>query len=343
MKAISKVILFFAYLIIISIIIEFYFRISGISEPSFIYDSLTLGRTHMPGREIFQASAEGFCIDEVNKYGYTGNGYPLKKQKGTIRIALFGSSYVEGLQVFRRNRFSTILEYELSKKLNNKVEVLNFGIGGDDFRGMFFRYLDLGRKYEPDYFIFLIQSQALTKKKTIPSPEIYTKNDSLKISDAFLNNSETKLREKFKLVRNYALGNFIKEGFEVYYDGRLPSIILDKLYSSKKNDTTKKQIDKDHYYLINKKILDFLNNENKIYNKNIIIVKIDELSDYYNNYLDSINFPLIDLNKKLSTYGKNKINFWKASGIIGHWNNFAHGIVGVFLTNELYFKINSSR
>ena len=339
----KKFFLFLMCIILITFLLELYLREVGISLPSYVYDNKILGRTQFPGKEIFQAGAEGFCIDRVNSYGYTGNGYPPLKDTNTIRFALFGSSYIEGIQVFRRNRFSTILEKELSKKFDNKVEVLNFAIGGDDFRGMFFRYLKFAQDFQPDYFIFMIQSQALYKKKSIPSPEVYIENDSLKISYKYIHSSETLLRERFKLVRLSAIGNIIKEGFEAYYNGMLPSVILDKFYRPESKVISSKAEHKDTYFSINKKIIDYLDNQNHLFPIKNIIVKLDTLPKGYNQYLSLSNFPQIDLFDDLHPYGEEKLHYWKASGMLGHWNNFAHHIVGKILAERLYNFINEKR
>lgn len=311
---------------------EFYFRIMGISLPSFVYDDPNLGRTHKAGREIFSASAEGFCVDEVNSFGYTGNGYPHVKKNGTIRIALFGSSYIEGLQVFRRNRFSTIFEKQVNSFSDTNVEVLNFAIGGDDFRGMFFRYLKFSDIYSTDYNLFFIQNQALTKNKTIPSPEIFFKDDSVYISNKYLLDKETKLRQTFSFIRNSSVGNLFKEGFEVYYSGRLGKIVFDKLWSYD-NNMERRLSEYDNFYDLNLRIFNFLSKENEKGLKNILVL-MDSVDTSYSGYFKNLNLPIINLSEKLNSYDYEKLHFWKASGKIGHWNNFAHNVVGYSLSTE---------
>lgn len=316
----------------IIILFEFYFRIMGISLPSFVYDDPILGRTHKAGQEIFGASAEGFCIDEVNSFGYTGNGYPPGKENGTIRIALFGSSYIEGLQVFRRNRFSTIFEKQINNFSNTNVEVLNFAIGGDDFRGMFFRYLKFSENYNSDFNLFFIQNQALIQNKTIPSPEVFFKDDSIYISNKYLLDKETKLRQTFSLIRNSSVGNLFKEGFEVYYSGRLGKIVFDKLWSFD-NNMARGLSDHDNFYDLNIRIFNFLSKQNEKGIKNILVL-MDSVDTSYSDYLKNLNLPIINLSEKLNSYDYKKLHFWKASSKIGHWNNFAHSVVGYSLATE---------
>lgn len=321
-----------SFLVIITLF-EFYFRVMGISLPSFVYDDRDLGRTHKAGREIFSASAEGFCIDEVNNFGYTGIGYPPSKKPGTIRIALFGSSYIEGLQVFRRNRFSIIFEKQINNFSDTNIEVLNFAIGGDDFRGMFFRYLKFSDIYNTDYNLFFIQNQALIKNKTIPSPEIFFKDDSIYISGKYLLDNETKLRQTFSFIRNSSVGNLFKEGFEVYYSGRLGKIVFDKLWSYDNNIMERGLSECDNFYDLNLRIFNSLNKENEKGLKNILVL-MDSVDIYYADYLKNLNIPIINLSEKLNSYDYEELHFWKASGKIGHWNNFAHNVVGYSLANE---------
>lgn len=344
MNKVKKISTFLLSFLIIIICIEVYFRLTGISLPSYVYDDNVVGRTHDPGHKIFLVQAEGFCIDEVNALGYIGTEYPKKKSTNTIRVALLGSSYIEGVQVFRRNRFSTKLEKQLTNKLDKKVEVVNFAIGGDDFRGMYVRYQKLVKQFNPDYVLFMIQPQALYKAKTIPSPELILVNDSLEINYNYLNTSETQVRQKFKFLRKFAIGNMIKEAYEAYYIGRLPAILFDKLYSPPvKKSENKKTTDMYKFFDIDIKIIEMLNNDNNNSNITNIIVPIDELPSNYSSYLDSLNFPVVNIYSELQKYEPKELLYWKASGIMGHWNNYAHNIIGELVSTKLAEFIKKSK
>ncbi len=336
MTKIKKIILFLIAFIVAALYMEVYLRWSGLSNPSYVYDDNEVGRTHNKGYDIIITGAEGFCIDKVNKYGYVGKPYPKERNNNAIRIGLLGSSYVEGLQVFRRNRFSTILEQNLTKELNRKVEVLNFAIAGDDFRGMYTRYEKLVKNYHPDYVLYIIQSESLLKKKSIPSPDLVLKDDSLVFNYDFLNSAESTMRHKFRLLREFGLGNMIKEAFEVYYTGRLPEVALDEFYMPlTKNKTKKKSGDPYKYYALNSKIIESLYKENKNSGIKNMIVEVDQIPAHYSQLLDSLNFPRILLFKDLDRYDQKDLLFWRASGMLGHWNNFAHRVVGESLAKKL--------
>jgi hypothetical protein len=336
MLPLKNIVLFVVTILALLLYIEIYLRWSGVSNPSYVYDNDIVGRTHNKDYNIIITGAEGFCIDKVNKYGYVGPDYPKERNTSAIRIALLGSSYIEGLQVFRRNRFSTIFEQELTKKLNHPVEVLNFGIGGDDFRGMYTRYQKLVKAYNPDYVLFIIQGESLLRRKTIPSPDLMIENDSLVFNYDFLKSSESGVRHRFRLLREFGLGNLVKEAFEVYYTGRLPKIVLDNFYiEPEKNNVKKNNNDSTKFYELNSKIVESLFKENKNSRFTNLIIEMEEIPTIYSTLLDSINFPRILLYQDLKQYKPEDLNFWRASGIMGHWNNFAHRVVGETLADEI--------
>ena len=332
----KKQFLFILSFILTIFFLEVYLRFTGISLPSYVYDDKILGRTHNPNHEIFKAKAEGFCIDQVNKYGYVGVAYPKERKKETIRIALLGSSYVEGLQVFLRNRFSYIFEKELSNNLGKKVEVLNFAIGGDDFRGMYIRYIDLVKNYNPDYTLFMVKPSDFSRKKSIPSPDLILENGKLDVNYDFLNSSETAMREKFSFLRKSGLGDLLKEAYEVYYLDRLPHIILDKLdFINSLEKSSNILGDTYSYFEINKVVMEDLNRINAVSKYKSFIVDMDSFQEKYKDYIQSIHLYSFNIYDALEKYRPNELMYWKASRKMGHWNNFANKVVGHLLAEKM--------
>jgi hypothetical protein len=342
MNIIKKLVLFLICLIIICFILEFYFRASGISLPGYFYNDLKSGSTLIAGREIFNIGPDKFCIDKVNKYGYIGNGYPNKKDPGTIRIALLGNSFIEGNQVFRRNRFSTILQDNLSEKTERKVEILNLGIFGANLKDEYFKYIRLGADSYVDYFIFFVDSTGMSKERKIAGPDFYLEKDSLKISYTPLHKNMQQVYETFRLISYTALGNLVRGAYNIYYEGILPSIIFGKLYPSDKKGQSPSTSNPDRYILINKKIIDNLAQQNKISANRIIIVKRDNFPRLYENYFKNRNFPYIDLYTFINQNGgQEKLCYWKAGNIIAHWNNLGHKLIGKFLAGKIYDLIKT--
>jgi len=320
------------------IFFEFFLRSTEIMLPSFVYDNKQLGRTHKPDALVNLINAEGFYMGKINQFGYAGIGYPREKSVNEFRIALIGDSYIEGFQLFERNHFKTFLENHLSKILNTKVEVLNFGIGGADLRGMYLRFDKLAKEYNPDITLFFVKEEDLVKKDVLPMPEPYIKNDSIEFSENFLNTADSKIRQEFAFVRDYSVGNLFKEVFEVYHEGLLIRMLFDKLYPVKNLSAQSfnriYSIDTDKFYEINKKILEILSNkENKNYHP--VIVEINQYPEYYNDLIKNLSINVFSLKSELSKYNPTNLTYWKASGKIGHWNQFAHKIVGNYLFNKL--------
>jgi hypothetical protein len=317
---------------------EFFLRFSEIILPSFVYDDHELGRTHRANSMVNLVGAEGFYLGEVNKYGYPGKSYPPEKPLSTIRIALIGDSYVEGYQLFQRNHFSNILESRFKNEVHKNVEVLNFGTGGADFRGMFLRYLKLARNYNPDIILFFIKNEDLLQKDAIPMPEPVLFNDSIKFSSTFLNDSQAQIRKKFAFVREFSVGNLFKEVFEVYYTGRLNKIVFDKIYlvfkTEQKNNNINSNNNSDIYYDYNERIISQIKKEN-LSEKKIIIIEVEDLPLNYEHLLEEYNIPTIKLKDELKKHTIQELKYWKASGKIGHWNQNAHKIIGNYLFKEL--------
>ena len=87
---------------------------------------------------------EGFSMGRFNEGRYVNSYYPPEKPDNVIRIAALGDSYVEGFQVFERNHFLKLTENELNRKLEDSIQVLNFGRSGFDFGDMYAYYENHG-------------------------------------------------------------------------------------------------------------------------------------------------------------------------------------------------------
>ena len=238
-KKIIKATIVFLFVFCTTIVFfEVFLRTTEIMLPSYVYDNSELGRTHKPSALVSLVGAEGFYMGSINKFGYAGKSYDKEKSKNVFRIALIGDSYIEGFQIFARDNFGTYLEQKLNKTINKKIEVLNFGIGGVDLRGMYLRFEKLAKDYNPDMTLFFIKEEDLVKKDVLPTPNPFRINNSIGFNDDYLNTSDSKLRQRFAFVRAYSVGNLLKEVFEVYHNGSLLNILLDK-FSAQSNSPNK--------------------------------------------------------------------------------------------------------
>lgn len=342
MKILKKLSLSVISIICFLLTYEGFLQLSEIASSSFVYDNDKLGRTFKPDYNIFFARAEGMYMGGTNQYGYIGKGYPPQKPGNTLRIALLGDSYMEGMQVFERNHFRTKVENKLNNKLNKNVEVLNFGIGGLDFRDMFFNYKFKAQNFNPDIAVFYVKRTNLLTKEKFPSPEYYLENDSLKLNYDFLNSGDSKLRKEFSYIRDFGIGYLLKESYEAYRNGSLNKTILDKfaLETPHKKSTQSFEnpvttIDT-NLYKLNKKILSELNDDAKNRNIKIVLIITDDFPEYYYPLFNSFSsLKVILIPHRLSDYNNKEMRYWKASGIMGHWNQKAINIFGEFLTENL--------
>lgn len=320
--------------IIISLLIfEIYFRLTEIILPSFVYDDFELGRTHKPNSLVNLVGAEGFYMGRINKFGYPGKEYPPEKPDSVLRIALIGDSYVEGFQLFERHHFARLLEYKLKENTNKKVEILNFGTGGADLRGMYLRYIRLAKKFNPDVTLFFIKTEDLIREDAIPMPKAKLNSDSLLYSSVFSNQRGFHLRKSFALVRDFSTGNLFKEVFEVIYTGRFYSLLLDKLsffLSSQSEKIKQNKEETDKFYNLNERIFELVGRQN-LTNQKAIIVEAEKLPAEYKRLLSIKNIITLELYKELDKYSACDIKYWKASGKYGHWNHTAHQRVAEYL------------
>lgn len=323
------------------ILLELFLRVTEITLPSFVYDDQVLGRTHKAGSLVHLKNAEGFYLGRINEGGYPGKFYPPARTPNNIRIALIGDSYVEGFQLFERDHFSRLLEARLNKMSSKKVEVLNFGTGGADSRGMFLRFEKLAVNYNPDIVLFFVKEEDLIKRDAIPMPTTHFSNDSIFYTNNFNDNSESLVRKQFAFVRDYSIGNLIKEVYEVYHNGKLLNVITDGLISEENltNKETGINSNKDEFFEINMAILKSLSSE-RFRRFNPTIVKINSYPDSYDSILSKLKIPIVDLQTELEKYDNKKMTYWAASGKYGHWNHYANSIIAEFLSKDLLKIIN---
>ena len=77
----------------------------------------------------------------------------LAKPPGTLRIAVFGDSYVESLHVDRSQNFLQTAARSLADQLHKPVQVLNFGVSNYSVAQDYLRYKKLAKQFKPDLVI----------------------------------------------------------------------------------------------------------------------------------------------------------------------------------------------
>ena len=345
MKKIFTWILKFAVAAALTLLfIEVFFRYSELFLPSIILDDPKLGMLRKPNAQIFQLF-EGFCMGDVNQYGYYGPGYPPSRDSNSIRIALIGDSYVQGIELFDRYHFRNLLEKKLSAYTGRKVEVLNFGRGGIDMRGEYSSYKYITSDYNPDFTLFFIDNFDLMGKDDKPGPDYTLRNDSLIINYDFVNSEEFKSRTNYKFLRLTSFGNLLKRAYEYYELGALPVYTLGKLYPWPANDVNVQEVQKndtDLYLNINSSVIKDLGSVNVGAVPKNIAIKIEKYPDYYDGIMRKYNLPVYDLAAYFDARTKSgeKLNYWKATNFYEHWNHEGHEAAAEFLFNVIKPFIN---
>lgn len=92
--------------------------------------------------------------------------YDLRPGTDTLRIALFGDSFVAGDEVADEAVWGAKLE-RLLTEARLRAEVLNFGVSGYSMGQAFLRWQAQGKDYAPDIVIFVFQSENLDRNVNI--------------------------------------------------------------------------------------------------------------------------------------------------------------------------------
>jgi hypothetical protein len=154
LKAISAtLILLLSSLAVAGLALEAWLAIIQINTKAYDRYIPGKGTTYVPGA-YYRHTKEGFSEGYINSHGFRDYERSYEKPPGTFRIAVFGDSYTEGLQVAVGETFSALLE----KKLNNssgapRVEVLNMGQSGFGTADAYMRYVNFGVHFSPDLVI----------------------------------------------------------------------------------------------------------------------------------------------------------------------------------------------
>ncbi len=119
-------------LIFALVVAELGLRIAGISYPVFDAYDATRGVALKPGKEGWYRR-EGEAYLRINSLGYRDVEHELAKPPNTFRVAVIGDSYTEARQVAPEDTYWSRLQQGLTRcpaLKGQRVEVLNFGIGG---------------------------------------------------------------------------------------------------------------------------------------------------------------------------------------------------------------------
>jgi hypothetical protein len=113
------------------------------------YDPV-MGRSYCPETKGFLTENKVKMHVEVNADGLLGKAYPVKRIPGKFRIALLGDSFTSAEAAAPDKKFAGVWENNLSSKIPEEVEVINFGVGGTGTWQQSQMFHIKARKYKPD-------------------------------------------------------------------------------------------------------------------------------------------------------------------------------------------------
>lgn len=342
MKIIFKhTILFGLSFVITSFVLEVFIQSAHIVEKSYndVYEDIGRGRRADMSYFMFN---EGFSIGRFNRYRYLGPDYPPNKDTEVLRIALLGDSYVEGFQVFDRHHFRSVLEEQLSKKLNKKVEVLNFGRSGFDIGDMYAYNQTFVNEFSPDYTLLFVSNDDFYPQFTDPLRlKVRMNSDSLVVEKGFPK-SYIQLYNKTKLlIQHSSLLNMLNNGRKTINSQGLLPILLEKFYPAGKAQ-------EDAYLGNGNKVIPEISArifKNLDTCRTIIIHRdAERMMPKQENLIIQHHLQYIDLRDTLNILVKNGYDphYWKATKKRGHWNHEAHQAVGKFIAEKLAKKIEQA-
>ena len=172
---------------------EVFLRVIGYSAPLFYTPDYFRGvglRPNVAG--MYQREGRNYV--QINSAGLRDREHSIAKPANTIRIALLGDSYCEGLQVPLEQTFWWLLQQKLEscgQFAGQHIEIINFGVSG---YGAGQELITLQQKvwqYSPDIVMLLvttnndISDNMRSLKKTDEIPYFYYRGDELVVDNSF--------------------------------------------------------------------------------------------------------------------------------------------------------------
>jgi len=338
----GKIFYFLLSVFLTIFILEFFLQYSESTSPSLSELDPVLGTT-LKKNKAYTYFNEGFSMGYTNKFGYYGPGYSEERTNNSLRIALMGDSYVEGHQLFDRNHFRSILEREISKKTNKKVQVLNFGMSGFDLNDSYCYYMNFANKFKPNLVVYVLESSDFERYSNKDRrPTCYIDNDSLKISYDFRKSKSYNFAKQTSFIRGRSqVIRLIYNDFILIKKGAWKSIVFDKFYLwNGSHNNHYSNIQELKYDLVTKAIVKEIGKE-----QNAIFLLRDSIHQSIKNDIISNNIQYLNVNDTLNTEIKNGKNphYWNVTGQLGHWNIDANSLIGEYLANKIIHNLNKAK
>jgi len=129
-------------------------RVAGLDRPLVWQPDPRVGWWHIPGSSMhWTTEGDGHVV--INSLGMRDVERQVEKKPGVFRIAVFGDSMTEGVQVDLDQTYTQQLE-KLLQARGLSVEVLNFGMNGYSPLCGYLLYDTYGKTFHPDLVIHAV-------------------------------------------------------------------------------------------------------------------------------------------------------------------------------------------
>jgi hypothetical protein len=347
-----KLIIFTCCFSISVLCLELFLKYTRITPPLLKTFDENFGSINRPNIDYFK-SLEGYFIGSTNYGGRFRENYPKRKSnKSILRILLIGDSFVEGIDVFSRNHFAEYMEKKLSKLLNAKVEILNFGKGNCTLYASSY-YFDkyISKEYDYDIVLYFTEPRDLSGWNEYPST--FYKLDSIgeltgdfnwRVRSDYQISSKIANLTPLKNFQDYSFFSLLyraKSGTEMYgfnnlTFGKFAEKIPEQSYEYENKDIPVSDL--------SNKIYDKLNNY-KTRQTIFVIRNYPAEAKILTKLLLDKGSTIIELSDTIDRFRIRNTNtnalFFKATNSYGgHWNHEGHKAVGNFLANRIFRDIN---
>jgi hypothetical protein len=155
-QALINASLVFGTVIVTAMAVEVVLRIVKINGPSTVQFIDGKGLRYVP-HAFYLHVKEGRSQGLYNGHGFRDVERSLEKPANTYRIAVFGDSFVEGLQVPLESTMPSLMEARLREtRPTPRVEVLNLGQSGFGTTDEYLRFERFGKAFSPDVVVVAV-------------------------------------------------------------------------------------------------------------------------------------------------------------------------------------------
>lgn len=321
------------------VFMEAFCRLGSIWQPNRQYIHPRLGLLSKPGSRFLYFS-EGMTMNTINKNGYLGSSYPKRKPEDSIRIVLLGASNIAGSGVTSSHTLAHLLKNQLALLIGRKVEILNFSRFGANLQHLYVRYIKWARRYEADYYLVFVGAYTLGKEGQTGEPSCLLEEGQLKIQYPLPGKRprfSIKNTVAYQAVRRLYRFFWVNFTFPTLWQGNRP--FVKKVFAPSRKAVVYRE--NKSLFPVNAAILrELLRNQPEGAGRVILVVK-DEIPSSYHSLVHAFGSDWIDLHafaEKLRALGWD-LNYWKATGLHGHWNPRGHEFYANYLARQLAMRV----